>query len=313
MAAILNRREDDEAFMADYEKMKELINAHLWNQREGFYFDRHWDGRFSTRKAASNFYPLLARIPDERRAQLMLRHLRNPKEFWGDYVVPTISKDDPAFNDPKNPDRQYWRGTIWPPTNYLVYQGLKAYGEDALASEFAKKSSSLFMRSWTNFQLCPENFHPLTGEASGQRFQSWGPLFALLAVEEYLDFTPWEGFRFGMIQPDSKGTISRVSIQGRSYDVEASKKEIVLREEGKEIITIDGAAVVRHFLYSDNEVSFEIRSIASRKVRLQFIKKGKYQLLIDNQPRRIFRGRSVKFDVAEGPHAVEIQLLEELE
>ncbi|MDP2914878.1 MAG: trehalase family glycosidase [Candidatus Aminicenantes bacterium] len=313
MAAILDRREDDEVFLAEYEKMKELINVHLWNQREGFYYDRHWDGRFSTRKAASNFYPLLARIPDERRAQLMLRHLRNPKEFWGDYVIPTISKDDPAFNDPKNPDRQYWRGTIWPPTNYLVYQGLKAYGEDALASEFAKKSCSLFMRSWTNFQLCPENFHPLTGEAAGQRFQSWGPLFALLAVEEYLDFTPWEGFRFGMIQPDSKGTLSRISIQGRSYDVEASKGEIVLREEGKEIVSIDGAAVVRHFLYSDNEVSFEIRSIAARTVKIQFLKRGKYQLLIDNQPKKIFSGRSIKFDVPEGPHTVEIQLLEELE
>jgi hypothetical protein len=36
-------------------------------------------------------------------------------------------------------------------------------------------------------------------------------------------------------------------------------------------------------------------------------------LLIDNQPRRIFSGRSIKFDVAEGPHTVEIQLLEELE
>ena len=52
MAAILNRRDDDEAFLAEYEKMKELVNTHLWNQREGFYFDRHWDGRFSTRKAA---------------------------------------------------------------------------------------------------------------------------------------------------------------------------------------------------------------------------------------------------------------------
>jgi len=313
MAALLNRREDDEAYLVEYEKMKELINLHLWNQREGFYFDRHWDGRFSTRKAASNFYPLLARIPDERRAQLMLRHLRNPKEFWGDYVVPTISKDDPAFNDPKNPDRQYWRGTIWPPTNYLVYQGLKAYGEDALASEFAKKSSTLFLRSWANFQLCPENFHPLTGEAAGQRFQSWGPLFAMIAVEEYLDFTPWEGFRFGMIQPERKGSVSRISIQGRSYDVETSKKELVLREEGKEIVAIDGPAVVRHFLYSDNEVAFEIRAIAERTVKIQFLKRGKFQLLVDNQPKKIFSGRSLKFDVPEGSHAVEVQLLEELD
>jgi len=313
IANILNKREDFDAYGNEYERMKELINTHLWNQREGFYFDRYWDGRFSTRKAASNFYPLLARIPDERRAQLMLKHLRNPKEFWGEYVIPSISRDDPAFNDPKNPERQYWRGTIWPPTNYLVYQGLKAYGEDAIASEFAKKSSALFMRTWTYFQLCPENFHPLTGEAAGQRYQSWGPLFALLAVEEYLDFTPWEGFRFGMIQPESKGKLLRVAIQGRSYDVHVSKSEILLREEGNEIFTANGGAVIRRFLYSENEVSFEIKTIAERKIKIRFLKKGKYQLLIDNKPKLIFEGRSVRFSVPDGDHAVEIQLLKELE
>ena len=314
MADILNKREDALALQDEYEKMKELVNSQLWNQREGFYFDRTWDGRFSTKKAASSFYPLLARIPDEQRARAMVnRHLLNPKEFWGDYVIPTISRDDPAFNDPRNPARQYWRGTIWPPTNYLVYQGLKAYGFDAVASEFAKKSSTLFMRAWTNFQLCPENFHPLTGEAAGERYQSWGPLFALIALEEYVDFNPWEGFRFGMIKPERRGTLSGVSIQGRNYEVKVSSGEILLREERKEIFSIDGGAVIRHFLYSENEIRFESKTIETQEVAISFLKKAKYQLLIDNQPRRIFRGRSVKFDVPPGDHAVLIQLLEELD
>jgi hypothetical protein len=312
MADILNLREDNEEFGNEYGKMKQLINTYLWNQRESFYFDRYWDGRFSTRKAASNFYPLIARIPDERRAQLMLKHLLNPKEFWGDYVIPSISRDDPAFSDPKNPSRQYWRGTIWPPTNYLVYQGLKAYGFDAVASEFAKKSVSLFMRSWESFQLCPENFHPLTGEAGGQRYQSWGPLFALIGLEEYLDFTPWEGFRFGMIDPEAKGRLYRVMIQGRHYDAEISRSKILLREEGNDILTVDGAAVIRHFLYAENEVRFEIKSIRPRKIGIRFLKKGKYQLLIDNQPKEIFRGKSVSFNVPDGDHTIEIQLLEDL-
>jgi hypothetical protein len=308
IANILNKREEYESFLDEYEKMKDLINNHLWNQREGFYFDRYWDGRFSTRKAASNFFPLLARIPDEPRARLMRKHLLNPKEFWGEYVIPSISRDDPAFKD-----QQYWRGTIWPPTNYLVYQGLKAYGFDAEASEFARKSSALFMRSWINFQLCPENFDSRTGEAGGERYQSWGPLFALIAVEEYLDFTPWEGFRFGLINPERKGKLSRVAIQGRHYDVEVSPGKVLLSEEGKEIFRADGGAVVRHFLYSENEISFDMKAIEQRTVKIRFLKKGKYQLLIDNQPKKIFSGNSVKFDLPEGDHRIEIQLLEELE
>jgi hypothetical protein len=294
--------------------MKELINALLWNPREGFYFDRHWDGRFSTRKAASNFYPLLARIPDERQAQLMIRRLRDPKEFWGEYVLPSISRDDPAFNDPKNPERQDWRGTIWPPTNYLVYQGLKACGFDAIASELAKKSQALFMKAWTNFQICPENFHPLTGEPAGQRFRSWGPLFALPAVEEYLDFTPWEGFRFGMIDPERKGRLLRAAIQGRSYDLEVARGGIALREDGREIFSIDGGAVIRRFLYLENEVSFDLsaKTAADYRIRVQLLKKGKYQLLVDNKIAQIVRGASLKFKISGGEHRISIELLEEL-
>jgi neutral trehalase len=306
IANILNRPADYAAYLQEYEDMRELINKNLWNERKGFYFDRHWDGRFSSRKAASNFYPLLARIPDARRASLLIKHLLDPKEFWGEYVLPTISRDDSFFSQ-----QQYWRGTIWPPTNYLVYQGLKAYGFDAVATEFAQKSLSLFLRSWKNFQVCPENFDSRTGEAGGQRYQSWGPLFALIALEEYLDFTPWEGFRFGVLDPERKGRLNRLSIQGRHYQVEVSRSETKLKEEDKEIIKANGAAVFRHFLYSENEVSFEIKSLKTRDIQARFLKKGKYQLLVDNQISKVFEGDSLKFTVPEGEHTVLIQLLED--
>lgn len=306
MANILNFRTEHEAFLAEYDRMKSLINRNLWNEREQFYFDRYWDGRFSTRKAASNFYPLLARIPDDHRALEMLKHLLNPKEFWGDYVLPSISRDDPAFKD-----QQYWRGTIWPPTNYLVYEGLKAYGFDTVASEFARKSAALFLRSWQNFQLCPENFDSRTGEAGGQRYQSWGPLFALIGLEEYLDFTPWEGFRFGVMKPEKRGSLTRLAIQGRHYDVNISPSEILLKEEGRDIIRLDGGAVVRHFLYSESEVSFEVSSLEPREVEVQFLKKGKYQYLLDGEVKKVFRDQSHTIKVPEGKHGVLIQLLDQ--
>jgi neutral trehalase len=306
VANILNLHEDYNLYLQEYERMKTLINEKLWNEREGFYFDRRWDGSFSPRKAASNFYPLVARIADARRASLLVRRLLNPKEFWGEYILPSISRDDPLFKE-----QQYWRGTIWPPTNYLVYQGLKACGFDAVATEFAQKSLSLFMRSWENFQLCPENFDSRTGEAGGQRYQSWGPLFALIAVEEYLDFTPWEGFRFGILDPEQKGKLQRMAIQGRHYQVEVSSSETKLKEEEREIVRADGGAVFRQFLYSESEVSFEFKSLEPREVAVRFIKKGKYQLLVDSQLKKIFRADSQKFEVPEGEHSVLIQLLEE--
>jgi len=305
MANILNLKQDYEDYLAEYEKVKDLVNRQLWNEREGLYFDRYWDGRFSTRKAASSFFPLLARIPDQRRALRMLKHLLNPREFWGESVLPTIARDDTAFKD-----QGAWRGAIQPVANYLVYQGLKAYEFDAVASELADKSASLFKRSWDNFQLSPESFDARSGDAGGDRFAVRGPLFALPALEDYLDFTPWEGFRFGVLNPARKGRLVRVSIQGRSYDVVVSKSETTLIEEGRTVLEADGGAVFRHFLYSEGEVSFEVKSLKALEITIELLKEGKYQLSIDGIEKEIFKGETAEFDVPEGDHAVLLLLLE---
>ena len=310
IASILGRNLDVERYRLRYERIRSLMNGRLWNDREGFYFDQYWDGRLSVHKAASGFLPLLARIPDEARAQRMLKHLLDPKKFWGDHVIPSISRDDPAFRSDK---QQVWRGAIAPPMNYLVYQGLKANGFDAVASEFARKSAEMFLRSWSGFGLVPENYDSLTGEAGGRRFQSWGPLAALPAVEEYLDFTPHEGFRFGLLNPEAKGKLARIMIQGRHYEVDVSRSETSLREEGLRIVSANGGAVFRRFLYNESEVSFNIKSLRSRQIRLRLLNRGKYQLLINGLEVDIFRGNAVKFTVPEGDHIVLVQLLESLE
>jgi hypothetical protein len=310
IASVLGRPTEAERYRDQYEKTRTLVNSRLWNEKDGFYFDRTWDGRFSVHRAASAFFPLLARIPDDARAQKMLKHLLDPKQFWGDYVIPSISRDDPDF---RPESQQSWRGAVRPSTNYLVYQGLKAYGFDVVASEFARKSAEMFLRSFDSFGLSPENFDSLTGEAGGQRYQSGGPLAALIAVEEYLDFTPQEGFRFGILKPDGKGKLSRVLVQGRHYEVEAGSSSTVLREEGETILAVDGGAVIRRFLYNEAEVSFNAKCLKKRSFKLRFLKKGKYQLLLDGREMDVFSGNAHKFDVPEGDHTVLVQLLEDLE
>jgi len=149
-----------------------------------------------------------------------------------------------------------------------------------------------------------------TGEAGGHRYQSWGPLLALIAVEEYIDLTPWEGFRFGILQPDKKGEILRIAIQGRHYDIKVSPGETRMKEEGRDIIKANGGMVFRHFLYSENEVSFESTALVPRKIKIRFLTKGKYQFFLDEVQKRIFSGDSVEIKIPEGNHAVMILLIE---
>ena len=154
------------------------MNLTLWSEAAGMYLDELPSGP-SPRLAASHFLPLLAGIPSRRRAMRMLDTLCDPARFRGDWVLPTISRDDPAFAD-----QQYWRGSIWPPMNYLVLQGLRRYGFDDLASELAWKGAAMFLADRRRTGFCRENFDARTGEGRGRRFQSWGTLFALGALEE---------------------------------------------------------------------------------------------------------------------------------
>ncbi len=177
IARILGNGRTARRFDAAYRHLAETMNRTLWSDAAGLYLDELPSGH-SPRVAASNFLPLLAGIPSRRRARCMVEVLRDPARFWGEWVLPTISRDDLAFAD-----QQYWRGSIWPPMNYLVLQGLRRYGFDDLAADLASKGARMFLADRSRTGFCRENFSARTGRGRGQRFQSWGPLFALGALQ----------------------------------------------------------------------------------------------------------------------------------
>jgi len=163
---------------SEHRHLADLMNRVLWCEEAGLYLDELSSGR-STRVGASNFLPLIAGIPSQRRARRMVNVMRDPSRFWGDRVLPTVSRDDPAFGD-----QQYWRGSIWPPMNYLVLQGLRRYGFDDLARDLAWKGARMFLDDRRRTGFCRENFDSRTGEGCGHRFQSWAPLLALGGLEQ---------------------------------------------------------------------------------------------------------------------------------
>ena len=231
IARILGHRTDADRLEAERGRLIGTMNRVLWCEDTGLYLDE-LPGGHSPRVAASNFLPLIAGVPSARRARRMVDVLRDPARFWGEWVLPTISRDDPAFDD-----QQYWRGSIWPPMNYLVLQGLRRYGFDALASELAWKGALMFLADRRRTGFCRENFDARNGHGRGQRFQSWGPLFALGAIEEFVDACPWRGLRIGSRLPafvtrnmggDASGDqtwarIEGLCVAGRTRTVELSR------------------------------------------------------------------------------------------
>lgn len=159
--------------------------ATLWNEQAGIFLNKDLRaGKFNLRLSPTNFYPMLAHAATPEQARAMIeKHLLNPKEFDGEWVIPSIARNDPAFKD-----QNYWRGRIWGPMNYLVYLGLQQYDDAETRREFAQKSYSLFLKEWSEKGHVHENYNALLGTGddvtSSDRFYHWG---ALLGYVEYLE------------------------------------------------------------------------------------------------------------------------------
>ena len=243
MAECLGRPRDAAAYRREYEAVKQRINDVLWDDEHGLYANRHWDGRFSNRWSPTSFFPLIAGIADGERAERLIReHLLNEAEFWGRYVIPAISRSDPAFAD-----NDYWRGRIWGPFNFLVAEGLRRYRFDDVAADLARRGLEMFLHNWRKDGGVYENYNATTGEGgdvwNAARLYHWGGLMALIAIQELIDVEPAGWLRFGSLKfPDA--SVRNVRIAGDTYDVELAEG-VTVRRNGERLLTCDARVIVR--------------------------------------------------------------------
>jgi len=157
----------------------------LWNEAAGIFCNRRVDtGNFSPRLAPTSFYPLLAQAATPSQAERMVReHFDNPQEFWGEYMIPSIARNDPAY-----PDQDYWRGRIWGPMNLLTYLSLRKYDLKQACRDLADKSRALLLKEWLANGHVHENYNGDTGEGcdapNSDAFYHWGGLLGMIALME---------------------------------------------------------------------------------------------------------------------------------
>lgn len=157
----------------------------LWDDKKGLYYNRHTDtGEFSKRISPTNFYPLLAKVPNNKQASRMINeHLLNPEEFWGTWAIPATPRNDPDFND-----NIYWRGRIWAPLNFLVYLGLKKYDFKEVQKSLSEKSKNLLLNSWLPNGYVFENYNSTNSQGDdterSDKFYHWGALLGFINLIE---------------------------------------------------------------------------------------------------------------------------------
>ena len=194
--------------------------------------------RFSTQLSPTNFYPMIIGAPTRAMAATMLAVLRNRHQFWGRYVVPSISRDNPTFQQ-----QGYWRGKIWSPTNYLLFQGLKRYASAGLLNRFAAKSVALFMRNWRASHSWNENYF-VTGQGSGVSHTTWGPLLCLIGLEDICDIRPDGKIALnGTLHENIK--IRNIPIGGSLYNVRLTPGHAELVHSGHVVMRANGRIAVQ--------------------------------------------------------------------
>ncbi len=158
----------------------------MWDEKTGCYLNLRTDtGEFSPRLSPTHFYALFdPQVPADRARRMAQEHYYNPEEFYGSWMMPTIARNDPAY-----PDQDYWRGRVWPSTNFLAYAAIRSHGAlPDVQKDLAEHSVALMMKEWTEHRHIHENYNANTGEGcdvkNSDKFYHWGALLGLIGMVE---------------------------------------------------------------------------------------------------------------------------------
>ena len=130
---ILNDKELSFTFKKMYFSLKTRINNLMWSNETGFYHDLDKDEQRLPHKTIAGFWPLLAELPNADKADRLIEHLSNPNTFGTDHPFPSLSVDHPLFSQ----DGEGFRGSVFPPFNFMVIKGLEKYQRYSFARECA--------------------------------------------------------------------------------------------------------------------------------------------------------------------------------
>ena len=184
IAGVLGQTKDQAELAARGDRYAAALGT-LWDDKAGIYLNRRTDtGESSPRLSPTNFYPLIAKVATAEQAARMVReHYFNPREFYGEWVMPSIARNVPGFED-----QNYWRGRIWGPMNFLVYLGMRNYDLAPARTDLAEHSNKLLMKSWRTDRAIYENYNANTGAGndvtSSDAYYHWGALLGVIGLME---------------------------------------------------------------------------------------------------------------------------------
>ena len=186
--------ENSEIYKKAAENLKNAVNEHKWDERNGFYYSvdlnlmpiesdkalhsgmpRHWDCVIERIDVWSGFTAMWAGISDRERAERMVyENMLDTRTFNAEYGVRTLSKLEKMYCIVETGNPSCWLGPIWGISNYICFRSLVKFGYTDEARKLVEKTVLMHGRAIEQSGAMYEYYHPDTGEGVSNRgFQSW--------------------------------------------------------------------------------------------------------------------------------------------
>ena len=139
------------------EKSVQAMREHMWDEKTGAFLAVHRDSLEKIPAATiGGWIPLVAGVPTPAMAARMAGVLASPA-WMTPLPVPTLERTDKRWKS-----GGFWRGDVWPATNYQIAAGLAAYGYQKLAADIADKTIANAIKNGIN-----EHYDSVSGKPLG--------------------------------------------------------------------------------------------------------------------------------------------------
>src|SRR5579875_2968690 len=167
----------------------------------------------------------------------------------------------------------------------------------------------IFMDEWRQNQHDDEQYHAWGGNGGGDTHYTWGALLCLVGLEQYIDVNPWDGLRFGMLNPPSAGELDRALWQGHLYNIRVGPSLTELTRDGHLRFRASGGVVVRRYDATPTRLSFTLHGAKSARVTTYEWGSGTPRLEIDGKSagRVTIHQGVASFNVPSGEHRIVLE------
>jgi glycogen debranching enzyme len=245
IAEKLGYTEDQKYYIKRKEELKHLINKYLWDEKTGFYYDYDYQKKELNKiPTIASIIPMIAQIPGEDQAKILIEHIKNEFTFNTLIPFPTVARNYPDFA------KDCWRGAVWINTAYIGVKSLQKYGINQLASELAFKVVMGIAQTYRNEGSIYEFYDPDNFNLD-ELTRKKGNLYKQITLggKPVKNFVGWTGLANTLLIEDVLG-------------IHFYKNELVLKPHLPEILL--GTKIVVELPYFDKIIF--IQSKNSKKI-----------------------------------------------